>query len=85
MSEDTKQFIGVAIALAAWTLYSYWDSVAVVSYRYDAAMKDVHRARKPIDCDWGTAPIGSKGCDYQTSIYKDAEGKVWISWVKTEE
>lgn len=58
--------------------------------------QNIHIAEQPADCDFLTAPIGVKPCDYEkveTFIDRNglrvadetAGGKVFVTWKKVEE
>jgi hypothetical protein len=44
--------------------------------------------KKPIDCDYDTAPIGNKGCHYeeQKQTYNQGAAKsVYVHWLRVED
>jgi hypothetical protein len=55
--------------IAAWLFfYDGWHSTLRYSIEYSVSYNKVTKAKKPYDCDWGTAPIGNKNCHYEAQI-----------------
>ncbi len=75
-------------ALGIWSVTP--DSIRYpVLYRmiYSVSASHVHIEKKPVDCDWGHAPLGDKDCHYvkQVSPISNDRGRVtdvFVSWIK---
>jgi hypothetical protein len=57
---------------------------------YSVDKSHVFIERKPTDCDWGHAPIGTKDCHYDKSVetVKAVNGRVsdvYVGWNKVQE
>jgi hypothetical protein len=73
-------WIIVLLGLAAWY---FWDSPLLISWRFDVDINKVHVKHKPHDCEFQTAPLGDKHCDYEASIFKNENGDLYVTWIKT--
>jgi hypothetical protein len=86
----TVAFLGVPAAFI-WMLLP--DSVTQpVRYatEYSVDQSHVFIEKKPTDCDWGHAPIGSKDCHYDKAVApsKNENGRVtdvYVGWNKVPE
>ena len=45
-----------------------WTDRVWYSGRYGSDWKNTIIERRPLDCDWGHAPLGGKGCHYAKSV-----------------
>lgn len=45
-----------------------WVGTARYAVGYKVPLGNVHFSPKPYDCDWGSAPIGSKHCSYEAVV-----------------
>ena len=57
---------------------------------YGTNTAHVHADKKPTDCDWTKAPIGSKGCHYEKHVeVSPAENgelpSVYVTWEKVQD
>jgi hypothetical protein len=64
-SKQITLIIFVAIGLWIWTLV---DDGAWYVMSYNVPPGQVHMAHRPTDCDFFTAPLGRKHCDYQAMV-----------------
>jgi hypothetical protein len=55
--------------LESWpgSKFDKWTDQAWYSFRYDADFKNVTVEKRPSNCDFFRAPVGSKGCEYKKS------------------
>jgi hypothetical protein len=53
----------------AWTWNNLWYSI-----QYGVRIDQVTIDKKPHDCDWNTAPLGSKNCHYEEKATKIIAG-----------
>jgi hypothetical protein len=58
--------IGVVVFVAWWLLPNNWQIKYATEYWVDADKVVVEH--KPYDCDWDSAPIGSKHCHYEPVV-----------------
>ena len=75
-------FFTWVVIICGSLLWYFWDSKLIVSIRYDTDFDKVYSDPKPHDCEWGTAPLGQKHCDYQSVITKNSDGRVFLRWSK---
>ena len=47
------------------------------SFTTDASYDHIAVEEKPIDCDWSTAPLGTKQCRYERSVVTSKCGAAW--------
>ena len=68
----TALLFWAALAFAVW--FGFWgrNSSIRYQYQYDAPAERVSIAKRPNDCEFMTAPLGRKNCDYekQVDVYK---------------
>jgi hypothetical protein len=74
------------LGVAVWLfMFDGWHSSVRYSVEYGVDLDEVTVDKRPHDCDWGTAPLGSKYCHYETEIFQmitsmSTEGKPIISY-----
>lgn len=56
------------VGVGIWVYSVGGTDVAWYSLRYRVSTDKVHVDAKPRDCDFITAPLGSKGCHYDASV-----------------
>jgi hypothetical protein len=55
-----------AVIAACWIIFG--DNAVHYAVRYNVPFESVTIAPKPHDCEFLTAPIGDKHCDYETDV-----------------
>jgi hypothetical protein len=61
--------------IGAVLLYFTWDTKVVMSIRYEVDSENLVVNKKPSDCEFLTAPLGSKHCHYEKTVYKILIGR----------
>jgi hypothetical protein len=57
------------LGLIVWLILPVrWTDPIFYGLRYGINPDKVHRSDEPTDCDWGHAPLGSKGCHYKKTV-----------------
>jgi len=95
-----KETVGWAIAvLAILGIGSYLTNFGVsyrgwVAFNHNVELENVYEDPKPHDCEWDSAPLGSKHCHYESRVVQtygqgnhvdDRKIKFAIEWQKIEE
>ncbi len=79
----------VLLSLDGWpgSRLDRWTDKAWYSIRYDTNLKNITVEKRPSDCDFLHAPIGSKGCKYakKTTVFGAEERKALIERSTTPE
>jgi hypothetical protein len=85
--------LGVIFLIAAIAVSGSWSGSKLdrftdrcwYSVRYEADWANVHIERRPSDCDFIHAPLGSKRCSYKksTNIFADDERKALVERATT--
>jgi hypothetical protein len=84
-------WIGILVLVLVFASSPVWMTKAWYSFTTAADYDHVIVSKKPIDCDWGAAPLGNKGCSYAKTvsthtcaisttgkpIWSDDGGKTW--------
>ena len=77
----------VYLALGGWSgsKWDRWTDMAWCSARYDTEFKNITVQKRPVDCDFLHAPLGSKGCKYEkmTVPFGDEDRRAMIQAVTT--
>jgi hypothetical protein len=71
-----NEFGGIVVAIFFFFFLSDWSGSKLdrwtdrlwYSGRYGSNWENTIIERRPVDCDWGHAPLGSKGCHYVKSV-----------------
>lgn len=65
-----------------------------VAFTHNVALENVYVPPEPHDCDWDTAPLGSKHCHYKSEVMQtygqgnhvdDSKIKFAVDWQKIED
>ena len=62
-----------------------------IAFSNSIAIEDVLMEPKPHDCEWGSAPLGSKHCHYDSHVSEvdgkvsDSKIKIVVAWEKVSE
>jgi hypothetical protein len=60
---------GAVLAATVWLgPGDTWMDALWYSVKYKVSLDQVHMNVKPTDCDWGRAPLGSKGCHFKATV-----------------
>jgi len=77
------------MSLQAWpgSKLDRWTDRVWYSYRYDTDFKNVNVNKRPLDCDFFHAPVGSKGCEYEkrTNVFGNEQREALIKQATTPE
>ena len=100
LKSDLKKTLGLAFAVLCVLGVISFVSVYGVSYRGWIAftngvdVENVYIEPEPHDCDWDSAPLGSKHCHYQSHVIQtygqgnhvdDRKIKIAVEWEKVSE
>ena len=98
-SDLKKIVVGVTVGLCLIFVVSFL-AVYGVSYRgwvaftNNVAVENVYVEPKPHDCEWDSAPLGSKHCHYESHVVQtagvgnhidDSKIKIAVEWEKVTE
>ena len=59
----------------------FWNEKVVLQFRFDTDVEKIIIKPRAHDCDFLTAPLGSKNCYYEAVVHQDGEF-VYVSWTK---
>ena len=70
MKNDSVSWLGALVIgyLAFLGFADMWHSDTRYSMQYDVNPTDIHRSKRPSECDFLTAPLGFKGCRYDRNV-----------------
>jgi len=72
----------VIVLLDGWpgSKLDRWTDKEWYSFRHDADFKNITVEKRPLDCDFSHAPLGSKGCEYKkhTNIFNGEQRRALI-------
>jgi hypothetical protein len=74
------------IGLAVWLIFfDGWHSKLRYHFEYGVPFDQVTEDKQPHNCDWRTAPMGSKNCHYEAEVTRvqtavSTEGKPIVSY-----
>ena len=90
MNDDYQ--IGFLLYVGIFLAYTYWPSTNVTwldkvwfMARYGVSYERVYMSKRPIDCDFMSAPIGKKGCSYSSRVIVNSGGNnIEVVWDKSD-
>jgi hypothetical protein len=62
-------YAALGLAGAGWLFGPHsWINAIWYAVEYNVGPNQVHTSDKPSDCDWSRAPLGNKGCRYNSTV-----------------